>query len=253
LAAAARRADLVITVSRSAAAEIEAHSAISADRLRIVPKGVDHVVATPEETAAARTRLGLDGAPYLLWVGTLEPRKNVTTLVQAFARVVESGEAGDLRLVLAGPSGWLSRDLVPGPVLDRLGGPGPDGRVRLLGQLAEPQLRALYAGATLFVLPSRHEGFGLPVLEAMVQGTPVVCADIAALREVAGDAARFVAPDDVDGWAGALGRLIGDDAARRQLSEAGRTRAAQFSWEQTVRQTRAVYAEALEQVRGRGR
>jgi glycosyltransferase involved in cell wall biosynthesis len=250
LAAAARRADLVIAVSRSAADEIEAHTAIASDRIRIVPNGVDHIAATADETRAAVARHHLDGAPYILWVGTMEPRKNVATLVRAFAQLVDSGDAGDHRLVLAGPSGWLSSDLVPEPVLARLG--GVDGRVRLLGQVGEAELRALYAGATVFALPSRHEGFGLPVLEAMAQGTPVVGADIPALREVVGapapdgaPAARLVAPDDVDAWAHALAGLLGDEAARWRLGDAGRARSAAFSWERTVGATHQVYSEAL--------
>ncbi len=240
LAAAARRADLVITVSQAAAAEIAAHTKIPAERVRVVPNGVDHVLATAAEVAAARRHHGLE-APYLLWCGTVEPRKNLATLVHAFADLVGSGRAADHLLVLAGPAGWLSDDLIPASVRDRLGE-----RVRLLGQLAEADLRALYAGATVFALPSRHEGFGLPVLEAMVQGTPVLAADIAALREVAGGAARLVAPDRRRG----VGRrpwrtTIADDGARRDLAEAGRTRAAAFSWEHTVRLTHAVYSEVL--------
>jgi glycosyltransferase involved in cell wall biosynthesis len=284
LAAAARRAVLVITVSHAAAREIEAHSAISRDRLRVVPNGVDHVDASPEQITATVARHRLAGAPYILWVGSLEPRKNVATLVEAFASLVESGGAGDHRLALAGPSGWLTDDLVPASARARLGGPG--GRLRLLGPVSEAELRALYAGATLFALPSRHEGFGLPVLEAMAQGTPVVCSDIAALSELTGaaqgdgdgagpegggaagpgsegsgaapggggdvarpgrdgGAARLVPPDDTDAWAAALGDLIGDDEARRRLAAAGRARAAEYSWERTVRLTRAVYSEVL--------
>jgi glycosyltransferase involved in cell wall biosynthesis len=260
LAATARRADLVITVSHAAAAEIVAHSDISPDRLRVVPNGVDHIEASAQEIGAAAARHGLTGVPYILWVGTLEPRKNVATLVRAFAELLESGRAADHRLILAGPTGWLSNDLIPASLLARHGGHGghggpggqggpggPDGSIRLVGQVGDSELRALYAGATLFALPSLHEGFGLPVLEAMAQGTPVVCSDIAALREVVGEAAaaRLVPPDDVDGWAGALADLIDDGDARRRMGRAGRDRAAAFSWERTIRETRQVYAEAV--------
>jgi glycosyltransferase involved in cell wall biosynthesis len=237
LAAAARRADLVITVSQAACAEILAHSAIAADRMRVVPNGVDHVIATGAEVAATVDRYHLAGVPYVLWVGTHEPRKDVSTLVQAFAR---AEGLGDHRLVLAGPAGWLTGDLFSPAVVAALGD-----RLQLLGHLDATELRALYAGATVFALPSRHEGFGLPVLEAMVQGTPVLCSDIAALREVAGGAARLVPPGDVDGWARALSELVGGAAAREALAAAGRARAAPFSWERTVRETRAVYVEAL--------
>lgn len=242
LAAAARRADLVITVSHAAAAEIKSQSVISDDRLRVVANGVDHVVAAPDQVAAVRERFGLAGTPYVLWVGTLEPRKDVATLIRAFATVVADGLAQDHRLALAGPSGWLSGGLVPDDVMARLG--GADGPVRVLGPVGEADLRALYGGATLLALPSRHEGFGLPVLEAMVQGTPVVCSDIAALREVSGGRARLVTPGDVDAWAAALTKLIADADARAAMAESGRAWAAGFSWERTAAATRAVYAEA---------
>jgi alpha-1,3-rhamnosyl/mannosyltransferase len=169
----------------------------------------------------------------------------VATLVQAFARLVAAGQAGDHRLALAGPTGWLSDDLLPATVIQAVGGDGPQGRLRRLGPLPEAELRALYAGATLLALPSRHEGFGLPLLEAMVQGTPVVASDIPALQEVTDGAARLVPPDDVDAWVAALAEVIADEGLRRRLAEAGRARAATFSWERTVRDTRAVYSEAL--------
>ena len=245
LEAAARRADLVITVSQAAAAEISALTSIGSDRVRVVPNGVDHIPARPSEIAATLEKHQLTGVPYVLWVGSLEPRKNVGLLVLAFDRLV-SGPAGagaalSHRLVLAGPSGWLDSDLVPLPVRERLGD-----RLRLLGQVADDaDLRALYAGADLFAFPSRHEGFGLPVLEAMVQGTPVVCADIPALREVAGGAAHFLPADDVGAWVEGLASLLDDESARSRLAAAGRLRAGDFSWERTVAATRAVYLEAL--------
>lgn len=240
VAAAARRADLVIAVSAAAAEEIAERTPIPADRLRVVPNGVDHRVAGPAEVADALARHRLADAPYLLWVGTLEPRKNVGALVAAVARLV--GQRPDLphRLVLAGPTGWLEDGLVARADRAVLGD-----RLRLVGRVPDEDLRALYAGSDLFCLPSRHEGFGLPVLEAMVQGTPVVCADVPGLREVAGGAARLVAPTDVDGWAAAIADLIDRPAEAAALAAAGTARAGEFSWERTVSATRAVYAEAL--------
>jgi glycosyltransferase involved in cell wall biosynthesis len=250
--AAARRADLVITVSQTAAAEIAAHTTIPAGLVRVVPNGVDHIVARPDEVAAVRSRYGLGDSPYVVWVGSFEPRKNVGVLADAFSRLVSrsadpadrAGAAGatrgDLLLVLVGPAGWVDDDLIASSVKDRLGS-----RLRRLGSVAYAELRALYAGAEVFAFPSRHEGFGLPVLEAMVQNTPVVAADIPALREVAGNAARFVACDDVDGWVDALESLLGDPAACAALAAAGQAQVAAFSWEKTVRATRAVYVEAL--------
>jgi glycosyltransferase involved in cell wall biosynthesis len=144
------------------------------------------------------------------------------------------------RLALVGPTGWNGRDLVDRSERQRLGD-----RLRWLGRVDDADLRALYAGARLFAFPSLHEGFGLPVLEAMVQGTAVVCADIAVLREVSGGAARLVPPEDTEAWSAALSELLADDAGRAELAAGGLRRAAQFSWEATVRATREVYVEAL--------
>ena len=237
LLAAARRADLVITVSHAAASEIAAHSAISPDRIRVVANGLDRVEVAGPHRAAALARFGLDGVPYVLWVGSLEPRKGVGTLVRAMGSLGSS--AGEHRLVLAGYPGWRSVGLIDPEDRALLGN-----RLRLLGPLEEADLWALYAGASVFALPSLHEGFGLPVLEAMSQRVAVVCSDIPALREVAGDAARFVAPGDAGAWAESLADVIGDEAARTRLGQAGFTRSLGFSWEATVRATRAVYEEA---------
>jgi len=237
--AAARRADLVITATEASVREIADHTPIDPRRLRIVPNGVDDAVPTPVETAEVLARYHLEDAPYVLWVGSLEPRKNVGTLVRAFARVV-AGDAFPHRLVLAGPVGWLEDGLIPERERAVLGE-----RLRSVGQVSDADLRALYAGAEAFCFPSLSEGFGLPVLEAMVQGTPVVCADVPALREVAGGAAVLVPPLDVPAWTDALGDLLGRPGAREPLRTAGRARAAEFSWGRTAAATRDVYLEAL--------
>lgn len=239
VAAAARRADLVVTVSETAAREVAERTPVPPGRIRVVPNGVDHTVAGPDEVAEVTARHGLDDRPYLLWVGTTEPRKNVGTLVAAVARLADR-RGGAPRLVLVGPAGWLDRGLVADADRATLGD-----RLRLLGRVPERDLRALYAGAALFCFPSRHEGFGLPVLEAMVQGTPVVCADVPALREVTGGAARLVPATDVAAWAGVIADLLGRPEEAAALAAAGTTRAAGFSWSRTVAATRDVYAEVL--------
>jgi glycosyltransferase involved in cell wall biosynthesis len=239
VAVAARHADVVITVSRAAADEIVANTPIEKERLRVVPNGVDHRRATASEIADATARYGVAEAPYVLWVGSVEPRKNVGTLVEAFSRLASAGEIPH-HLVLAGPVGWLHEGLIPERQRARLGE-----RLHILGPVSGSDLRALYAGADVFAFPSLHEGFGIPVLEAMVQETPVVCSDIAALREVAGGAARLVPATDVDAWVSTLNRVANDPGERGRLSAAGHGRAGQFSWERTVRETRAVYDELL--------
>ena len=236
-AAAAKRARLVIAVSEFSADEIATHTPIPRERIRVVPNGVDLVAATPQQIDDTRREFGIDGRPYVFWAGTFQPRKNVRVLLDAFARI--SPDELPHRLVLAGPPGWKPDD-EDGEVARALGD-----RVRLLGPVAREHIFPLFAGADLFAFPSRHEGFGIPVVEAMAQGTAVLCADIPALREVAGDAAVFVAPDDLDGWVVALRTLLADDTSRAALVTRGHERVSRYSWERCTAATVAVYEEAL--------
>lgn len=238
LAAAARRADLVITVSNAAADELVAHTQIPRGRIRVVPNGVDVELASDDDVERVRSQYGLRDQPYCLWVGSFEPRKNVGLLAQAFARWAD-GTSLDHRLVLAGPSGWVENEAETLAPLRSLGG-----RVAAIGPVDDTVLPGLYRGADLLVFPSRHEGFGLPVLEAMAQGTPVLCSDIPALREVAGGAARLLPPDDAEAWAVGIEQLLTDSPERARLEAAGVERARQFSWVRCVEATVAVYEEA---------
>ncbi len=239
LAAAAKRADIVITVSQSAADELVAHTAIPSERIRVVPNGVDLEIARDEQVDAARREYELGNKPYVFWVGSLEPRKNVGLLVDAFARWASHTDLPHL-LVLAGPAGWLEDEASVLEPARRLGD-----RVRTIGRVGDPALSALYRGADLFAFPSRHEGFGIPVLEAMAQETPVLAADIPALREIAAGAAVLRSPDDPGAWVAALDNLLHDDAERSGLAHAGRERAQGYSWERCAAETRAIYLEAL--------
>jgi glycosyltransferase involved in cell wall biosynthesis len=236
-AAAAKRARLVIAVSQFSADEVATHTAIARDRIRVVPNGVDRERATDDAVHRARASYAIDDAPYVFWAGTFQPRKNVRVLLDAFTRLDRA--VVPHRLVLAGPPGWKPDD-ADAQVAHALGD-----RVRLLGPVQRDQLFPLFAGADLFAFPSRHEGFGIPVLEAMAQGTPVVCSDIPALREVAGDAAVFLAPDDVAAWVDAITALVAHPEAHAALVDAGAERVAGYSWERCARETAAVYREAL--------
>jgi glycosyltransferase involved in cell wall biosynthesis len=238
-AAAARRADLILTVSQAAANELAEHTSIPHDRIRVVHHGVAQEQADADAIAKARAYFAIGDAPYVLWVGTLEPRKNLDVLVDAFEALVAEADLPH-RLVIVGPAGWLGTSEELAARVRVLGE-----RVVLMGPADEGALRALYAGAALFAFPSKHEGFGMPVLEAMAQHAAVVCADIPVLHEVAGDAARYADPDDAGAWAATLIELLRDDGALAALGAAGRARAERFTWERCIDQTVAVYREAL--------
>jgi glycosyltransferase involved in cell wall biosynthesis len=147
-----------------------------------------------------------------------------------------------VRLVLVGPDGHESS-----VIRERIAALAIDHRVELRGHVDDAELAALYAGATAFCFPSRAEGFGLPVLEAMAAGTPVLASDLPIIREIAGSAARLVPPDDVPAWAQAIASLVVVDEAHRALVAAGRARAATFRWEDTATATLEVYRRVADQ------
>lgn len=244
--AAARRADVVLTGSHAAAEEVVGNMGLDAARIRVVPYGVDEFVA-PAEGAVHEVlgRCGLLGAPYVLWVGSLEPRKGVGTLVAAMARLQGGRGEGDKaapHLVMAGYRGWQNEQLLPATERAALGE-----RLHQLGRVSEEELQVLYANATAFAFPSLHEGFGLPVLEAMAAGVPVLASDIPPLREVAGGAALLVPPGRPQEWAEALASVLseptGPEVAARV--QAGRQRATEHSWVATAEATLSVYKELV--------
>ncbi|HEV3470826.1 MAG TPA: glycosyltransferase family 1 protein [Pyrinomonadaceae bacterium] len=190
------------------------------------------------ETEEARRRLGA-GAEFLLAVGTIEPRKNLSLLVEAFEEVLRARPGSGLRLAVAGRRGWLDDALMA-----RLASSPARDRLVLTGYVADEDLRALYSSCRAFVYPSVYEGFGLPPLEAMSCGAPVLAGRSGAVAEVAGGAARLFDPASKEELTRALLELLEDEAARQRLREAGLRRASEFSWERTARLTLEVYAEA---------
>ena len=236
----ARAADAVVTPTESVRREACELLRLPAAKVFAVPEAA-RACFRPlafAETAEVRARHGA-GAEFLLAVGTLEPRKNLPLLLEAFEEVTRARPVGELRLVVAGGRGWLDD-----PLFERLERSPARGRVVLTGYLGDEDLRALYASCRAFVYPSLYEGFGLPPLEAMSCGAPVVAGRCGAVAEVAGGAARLFDPARKDELARALVELLGDEGARRRLSEAGLRRAAEFSWERTARLTLEVYEEA---------
>jgi glycosyltransferase involved in cell wall biosynthesis len=228
-----RHADLVLVPTEATAQECR-DAGFDPGTIRVVPWGVAAAPVSDAEVAAALARHGLDARPYVLFVGTVEPRKNLAGLTQAMALL--AGRGVDLALV--GPDGW-NEDLASHlAVVERAGG-----RVHRLGFQPPEALPALYAGAGAFCFPSLREGFGMPVLEAMAHGAPVVTSAGTATAEVAGDAGLLVDPTSPADIAAALERILDDDALAADLRARGRARASTYTWERTAAQTAAVYAE----------
>ncbi|HEX2030352.1 MAG TPA: glycosyltransferase family 1 protein [Actinomycetota bacterium] len=240
------RAAEVLVVSESTKRDLVELYPVPPERVTVTPLGVDTTVFRPppeDRVAEARRRFGVQ-APYLLYVGGIEPRKNLPNLVRAFAEVADVVP----RLVIVGgsvhwnPEGWnLLR-----PALEALPS-GIRGRVTITGYVSEQDKIGLLGGATALVFPSRYEGFGLPVLEALACGTPVVTSNLSSLPEVAGDEAVYVDPLDPASIAEGIRRVAEDEALRRRLREGGPRRAAGFTWERTARGT----AEVLRRAGGR--
>ena len=231
---AARTADAIIAVSRHTAIDVARMARVDPSRIHVVPHGGSMPVGA-EDPGPVLDRLRVP-RPYVLFVGTLEPRKNLVRLIRAYRRVAAGVPHA---LVLAGPLGWGSQ-----PIHRELALPGP-GRVIVTGRVSANDLDALHRGADAFVYPSLYEGFGLPVLDAMARGVPVITSDTSSLPELAGDAAVLVPPTSTRGLSSAIEELLEDPARRAQLSEAGRRRADAYSWERTARETIAVYEKAL--------
>lgn len=234
-----RAATRVIADSDSARADLARILRADVQRVDVVPLGV-HARFRPQAPADAERvarRLGVQ-SPYLLFVGNLEPRKNLPGLVEAFRRVRQRHEA-PLRLVVSGKVAWKS-----GPLLEALAAPDLADVVQTTGYVDPDDLPALYGGAAAFVFPSFWEGFGLPVLEAMACGTPVVVSRVAALPEVAGDAAEWVDPGSPESIAQGIVEVISNPARRAELVARGIERARAFPWERTARETLATYERA---------
>ncbi|HEY7875189.1 MAG TPA: glycosyltransferase family 1 protein [Actinomycetota bacterium] len=228
LEVALRDVDLVLCPSRATALDCE-KAGWSPDRIRVIPLGTDATLARDATIASTRARYSLE-RDYVLWTGTIEPRKNLARLLEAYRSL-----DADVDLVLCGPRGWNEDlDALIAPVKER---------VRILGFVPRDDLAALYAGARAFCWPSLREGFGFPVLEAMAQGTPVVTSRGTSTEEIAGEAAVLVDPHDPADIASGIERILGDDALHARLSEAGSARAREFTWERTARAVADAYEE----------
>jgi len=237
-ARAVRVADQILVPSRATEADIERLFPAAHGKLAVTAEAADDFSSGPiGPLTGALARLA--ATPYVLSMGNAKPHKDVPTLLRAFVYLAPAWP--DLRLLLVGaePPGYLGTALAGAP-------PDVRARVTFTGAVTDLELRRLYSGALAFAFPSRCEGFGLPPLEAMALGVPVVCADAASLPEVVGDAALLFPAGDAAALAAALSRVLDDPALHERLSQAGRERAAQFTWERTAAATAAMYREALQ-------
>lgn len=225
------RCAFVITPSETVRREVAEELGYPEDRILVTPEGVRSafVGAEFDETLAARLHLRGD---YILFAGTQEPRKNLDRLIKALGVVSHR----ELSLLIVGPPGWGSVDL-PG-VARRL---GLQDRVLFSGYLSDGELASLMVGARAFVFPTIYEGFGLPPLEAMAAGVPVVASRAGALPEVLGEAAFWCDPEDIASIASAIDRAVSDEKTRRELIEKGRTQVRLYDWERTARLTLDAY------------
>jgi glycosyltransferase involved in cell wall biosynthesis len=228
---AASRSGHIIAVSRYTADQLIQHLNYPREQISVIHHGVDSVPEIPAPAREAfRRQLALEG-PFILHVGAIQKRKNIIRLVQAF-----EGLADRYSLIFAGSAGYGARD-----ILDRIENSRARQRIHVLGYRTRNELSCLYRTAEVLAFPSLAEGFGLPVLEAMSAGLPVVTSGGSALQEVGGDAALLVDPLDVEALRAALQAALEDGLVRQRLVEAGLRRAAEFTWPRAARETLAVY------------
>jgi len=234
---AVRNCDHIIAVSESTKRDIIRLTGAAENKITVVYEAASpiyHPQRDEKMHSQLQTRLGT-GSAFILFVSTIEPRKNVPTLLMAYRQLLDNYHA-ESDLVLAGERGWLADEVFH--LVEKL---GLRSRVHFLGRVSPQELFELYNAARLLVHPAFYEGFGLTPLEAMACGTPVVVSNTSSLPEVVGDAALLVEPTDVDGMAVAMWRLLSDDALWQQMSDKGLKRARQFNWRKAALETLDIY------------
>jgi glycosyltransferase involved in cell wall biosynthesis len=237
-----RRASAVIAASESTRRDIERQIKIPAEKLSVIYHGVNpsyHPITNAAVLAEVRARYRLP-KEYVLYLGTIEPRKNLPTVLEAYhALLAQTAPLPDL--VIAGRKGWRYQ-----PVFDQVQALGLEARVHFTDWVAEEDAPAIMNAARAFVYPSHYEGFGLPPLEAMACGLPVICSNASSLPEVVGQAGLLLPPDDPHAWVEALSRVLSDATLSGALRARGLAQASRFTWEATARQTLAVYERVAE-------
>lgn len=232
-----KKAAAVIAVSKATKRDLLNLFNIPARKVTVVHEAADTALLTLRDRQADVQKIYKLPKKYIIYIGTIDPRKNLTALIQAWQRLLQLRPEAvkDTALVIAGGVGYRGKDLID--LLATLKAPS----IRALGYIPHNHKVKLLAGAAAFVFPTLYEGFGLPVLEAMQLGTPVISTNVSAIPEIAGSAALLHAPDDTDGLAESIRRVLTRPALRKKMSRAGKQQAKLFSWKKAARETLAVY------------
>jgi len=239
-----RKATQIITISESTKADIQSILKIPEEKITVIPLAVDERFQDPihkSDVAKVSKKLNLP-EKYILHVGTLEPRKNLEFLIEAFAKSLEIAGNEDLALVITGKKGWYFEGLFAKVKQLKLGK-----KVIFTGYIDEEDKPALYRGARLFAFPSLYEGFGLPPLEAMASGVPVISSNTSSMPEVIGEAGILLSPRDKNGWVEAITKVNQDTDLRKKMIEKNKGQVATFSWANTAKKTIEVYQKAYDQ------
>lgn len=220
----ARKAKAVFTISLASKNDIIKEYKLASDRVIVTYPGLKPIFASDSK---------MNKGDYILFVGTLQPRKNIERLVEAFAKI--KPKYPQLSLLIVGKKGWLYDEILASPKKN-----GVSGSVEFVDFVSDSELPSLYKNAKCFVLPSLYEGFGLPVLEAMQNGCPVIISNVSSLPEAGGDAALYVNPEDVDDIASKIDNVLSDSELRLEMIKKGYDQVKKFSWEKTAKETLEV-------------
>jgi len=232
-------ADHILSISEFTKNELIEIMGISPDKITVTPLAQPESFYRPSISQIKKFKKSHQlPENYFLYLGNIEPRKNLISLIQAFKNFSNTNH--NVKLILAGSQTWLSE-----PVIQEIKNHNLEKSVLLPGYVNENDLPLWYASALAFVYPSKYEGFGLPVIEAMATGTPVITSNVSSLPEVAGNAAILIPPDDIDGWANSMSAIANSSEMREKLINSGLARAATFSWEKCARMTHEVYEKIL--------
>lgn len=238
--------DAILTVSRASASDLIRYYRLPPAKIHVTPNGVLQRPALSQEYVCETLKRFNVREPFLLYVGALHPRKNIRRVIEAFARLRKTHPRA--ALVIVGPPAWGANEVLRDVLSSAAAGSG----VIFTGFLSDNDLQALYQGALCLVFPSLYEGFGLPVLEAMSHGTPVITSNISSLPEITEDAALLVDPASVDSICNGMRRLLEDKTLCNELSCKGRARSKKFSWEATATATLGIYHNLVDHSSGQG-